>query len=351
MASSLKVVNETQSSILAQKYQKKTDKEHVLDTPDTYTGSMTVTDYDTFVFVDNADKSNGNDKDGETNDKLNMSNDKIVEKQVSIVPGLYKIFDEAVVNTRDQTVRMRNLIDKGNTDAIPVTEIDISFDKQEGTITLSNNGNGIDIAKHPAENIWIPELIFAHLRTSTNYDKTEKKTTGGKNGFGIKLAFIWSTWARIETVDHIRKLKYTQEFENNLNIIKEPSITKYTKKPYTKVSFKPDYKRMGLSGLTDDLLALFKRRVFDLAAVTDKSVKVKYNNELVPIKSFLQYVDYYVGDKTTTARIHEEANERWEYVVCMAPKEEFTQVSFVNGIFTSKGGKHVEYVLTSLCEK
>lgn len=78
-----------------------------------------------------------------------------------------------------------------------------------------------------------PRVDFAHLRTSTNYDKTEKKITGGKNGFGIKLAFIWSTWARIETVDHIRKLKYIQEFENNLDIIKPPTVTKYTKNPYT----------------------------------------------------------------------------------------------------------------------
>ena len=347
MASTSIINNKTQDSNLAQKYQKKTDKQHVLDTPDTYTGSMTTTDYDTFVFVDNA-KYNSTDDNTSSNDN---NNDKIVEKQVSIVPGLYKIFDEAVVNTRDQTIRMRDLIDKGNADAIPVTEIDISIDMQTGIITLRNNGNGIDIAKHPVENIWIPELIFAHLRTSTNYDKTEKKTTGGKNGFGIKLAFIWSTWARIETVDHIRKLKYIQEFENNLDIIKPPSVEKFTQKPFTKVSFKPDYKRMGLNGLTDDLLALFKRRVFDLAAVTEKSVKVKYNNELVPIKSFLHYVDYYVGDKTTTARIHEEANERWEYVVCMAPKEEFTQVSFVNGIFTSKGGKHVEYILNQFVRK
>jgi len=351
MASVSSVNNKTQDSTLAQKYQTKTDKQHVLETPDTYTGSMTITDYDTFVFVSNANvTANVNATSDDTSPK-ETTNDKIVEKQVAIVPGLYKIFDEAVVNTRDQTIRMRDLIDKGNADAIPVTEIDISIDTQTGIITLCNNGNGIDIAKHPVENIWIPELIFAHLRTSTNYDKTEKKTTGGKNGFGIKLAFIWSTWARIETVDHIRKLKYIQEFENNLNTIKEPSITKYTKKPFTLVSFKPDYARMGLAGLTEDLLALFKRRVFDLAAVTDKSVKVKYNNELVPIKSFLHYVDYYVGDKSTTARIHEEANERWEYVVCMAPKEEFTQVSFVNGIFTSKGGKHVEYVLNQFVRK
>ena len=262
---------------LAQKYQKKTDKQHVLDNPDTYTGSMNLTDYDTFVF----------------------DADSIKAKQITIVPGLYKIVDEAAVNTRDQAVRMKDLIDKGQVNTLPVTEIDISIDEKEGIITMYNNGNGIDVAKHPAEDIWIPELIFAQMRTSTNYDKEQKKTTGGKNGFGIKLAFIWSTWGKIETVDHIRGLKYVQEFEDNLNIIKPPTISKCSKKPYTIVSFKPDYKRMGLSGgLTPDMLALLKRRVYDLAAVTDKTVKVKYNSELVPVKNFLQYVDLYIGTKS-----------------------------------------------------
>ena len=328
-----KTANKTsEEKELAQKYQKKTDKQHVLDAPDTYTGSMTSTDYDTFVY----------DTHG------------ISAKHITIVPGLYKIIDEAAVNTRDQAVRMRELIEKGQettTTHVPVTEIDITIDETTSVITLYNNGNVIDIAKHPEENIWIPELIFAHLRTSTNYDKSQKKTTGGKNGFGIKLAFIWSSWARIETVDHVRGLKYVQEFENNLNIIKPPSVTKCSKKPYTIVSFKPDYPRMGLLGLTPDMLALLKRRVFDLAAVTDKTVKVKYNSELVPVKNFLQYVDLYVGNKAATDRVHEEANERWEYVVCLAPKEEFTQVSFVNGIFTGKGGKHVDYILNQLVKK
>ena len=108
---------------------------------------------------------------------------------------------------------------------------------------------------------------------------------------------------------------------------------------------------MGLTGLTPDMMALLKRRVFDLAAVTDKTIKVKYNSELVPIKNFLHYVDLYVGNKATTDRVHEEANERWEYVVCLAPKEEFTQVSFVNGIFTGKGGKHVDYILNQIVKK
>jgi DNA topoisomerase-2 len=328
----MKTTQSSDDTQLAQKYQKKTDKQHVLDTPDTYTGSMTLTDYETFIVDQSA----------------------IVAKQISIVPGLYKIIDEAIVNARDHVVRMKEAQAQAagaQAQDLPVTEIDITIDEKEGIITICNNGNGIDVAKHPEEDIWIPEMIFAQLRTSTNYDKEAKKTTGGKNGFGIKLAFIWSSWAKIETIDHKRGLKYVQEFADNLNVIKPAVVSKSTKKPYTLISFKPDYKRMGLPGLTPDMLALIKRRVFDLAAITDKTVKVKFNSELIPIKNFLQYVDLYVGDKAVTSRVHEEANDRWEYVVCLAPKEEFTQVSFVNGIFTGKGGKHVDYILNQFVRK
>ena len=84
---------------------------------------------------------------------------------------------------------------------------------------MLNDGNGIDVEKHPEHNIYIPEMIFGHLMTSTNYKKNAKKITGGKNGFGFKLVLIYSTWGRIETVDHIRGKKYVQEFKNNLSTI------------------------------------------------------------------------------------------------------------------------------------
>uniref|UniRef100_A0A6C0HHK4 DNA topoisomerase (ATP-hydrolyzing) n=1 Tax=viral metagenome TaxID=1070528 RepID=A0A6C0HHK4_9ZZZZ len=333
---------------LSQKYQKKTDKQHVLDNPDTYTGSMEMTDYDTYVY----------------NDETNT----IVAKHISIIPGLYKLFDEGVVNCRDHCVRMAQAMGlykevDGNTDKkpIPVTYIDIGI-AEDGTITMTNDGNGIDIAKHPEEDIWIPEMIFGHLRTSTNYDKTQKKITGGKNGFGFKLVLIWSKYGKVETVDHTRGLIYTQEFADNLNIIKKPVIKKCAKKPYTKITFKPDYARLGITALSPDMLSLLKRRIYDIAAVTDKNIKVKYNGEVIPVKHFQQYVDLYIGAKTiplvvggggkgAEPRIYEEANERWEYVVALAPKEEFTQISFVNGIFTGKGGKHVDYIINQIVRK
>ena len=216
---------------------------------------------------------------------------------------------------------------------------------------MLNDGNGIDVAEHPEHKLWIPEMIFGHLRTSTNYDKTQKKIVGGKNGFGFKLVLIWSSWGRIETVDHTRGLKYVQEFENNLTVIHPPKITKCRGKPYTSVSFRPDFNRLGIQNFSPDMLALFKRRVYDIAAVTDKNVRVKFNGNTLPVKHFQQYVDMYIGGKSETKRVYEQSNERWEYAVCMAPKEEFTQVSFVNGIFTSKGGKHVDYLLNQILRK
>jgi DNA topoisomerase-2 len=318
------------SASLAKTYQKKTDKQHVLDNPDTYTGSMTKTEYDTYVI------------DADTNT--------IKPKQINIIPGLYKLFDEGIVNSRDHYVRMCQSMADCKANTIPVTYISVSI-SDDGVITIRNDGNGIDVAKHPEHNLWIPEMIFGHLRTSTNYDKSEQKIVGGKNGFGFKLVLIWSEWGTIETVDHVRGKKYKQTFKDNLNIIEPPTITSCKVKPYTEVVFKPDYKRLGIDGLSKDMLELFKRRVYDITAVTDKKIKVKYNGEPIPTNNFQQYVDLYIGKAGETKRIYECANERWEYAVCMAPSEEFTQVSFVNGIFTGKGGKHVDYLLNQLVRK
>lgn len=324
------------SAQLAQQYQKKSDKQHVLDNPDTYIGSVENVDANMWVFDD-------------------VSN-KIQLKTIEYIPGLYKLFDEGVVNCRDHVIRMiqNSRLDKKN-----VTYIDISID-ESGMITMENDGNGIDIAKHPEYDVWIPEMIFGHLRTSTNYNKDEKRIVGGKNGFGFKLVLIWSTYGRVETVDHVRGLKYVQEFKDNLDVLCPPTITKMkSTKPYTKVSFMPDYARFGLNvaqgGITSDMFALMKKRVYDIAAVTDhsaKKIKVGFNDTTVPVKNFQQYVDMYIGNKDETKRVYEAAdNERWEYAVALSATHEFQQVSFVNGICTFKGGKHIDYIMGQITRK
>ena len=317
---------------LSQQYQQKTDKQHILDNPDTYIGSVENVDALMWVYDD-------------------LTN-KIVLREIEYVPGLYKLFDEGIVNCRDHVIRM---IQSTMLEKKFVTYIETSVN-MDGTIVMTNDGNGIDVAKHPEYDFWIPEMIFGHLRTSTNYNKDEKKIVGGKNGFGFKLVLIWSEWGKIETIDHVRGLKYVQEFRRNLDEICPPVITKVASsvKPYTKVTFKPDYRRFGINGLTPDMLALLKKRVYDIGAVTDgsiKKIKVLYNGNTIPVKNFQQYIDFYIGSKDENKRVYEQSDERWEYAVALSSTHEFTQVSFVNGICTFKGGKHIDYIMGQIVRK
>jgi DNA topoisomerase-2 len=309
---------------LSAKYQKKTDKEHILDNPDTYIGSIENVEQTMYVY------------------QGNETSHSFIEKTMMYNPGLFKLFDEGIVNCRDHYIRM-----KQQPNGEQVTQIQVEI--KEDQITLINNGNGIDVEKHPEYDIWIPEMIFGHLRTSTNYNKNEKKITGGKNGFGFKLVLIWSTYGKIETIDHVRGLKYAQEFEKNLDVIHKPKITKSKSKPYTSVTFKPDYQRLGLQGLTADMLALFQRRVYDIAGITPKDVKVKMNQQSLKVNDFKHYVQLYLNEEDKKQTLYEVSGERWSIAVSL--NQEYKQVSFVNGICTSKGGKHVEYVVNQITKK
>jgi DNA topoisomerase-2 len=325
-------VKSSKNDLLALQYQQKTDKQHILDNPDTYIGSVENVDASLWVY-DEATK-------------------KICYRDIEYIPGLYKLFDEGIVNCRDHVIRM---IHSPMLSKRFVTYIDTTI-TEDGTITMANDGNGIDIAKHPENNLWIPEMVFGHLRTSTNYNKNEKRIVGGKNGFGFKLVLIWSTYGRVETVDHTRGLKYIQEFHDNLDRIDPPKITKVatTSKSYTKVTFRPDYTRFGINGITPDMLALLKKRIYDIGAITDhsiKKIKVSCNDTTINVRNFQQYIDLYIGGKDTTKRVYEHPDERWEYAVGISPNHEFMQVSFVNGICTFKGGKHIDYITGQIVRK
>jgi len=318
-------------------YQSKTDREHILHAPDTYIGSI--------------------DKSLQEMDVYDGG--KVLRKLVEFIPGLYKLFDEGIVNARDHVIRMKSKPDQKQVSYIRVSVSD------DGFITIENDGNGIDVAKHPVTGLWIPEMIFGHLRTSTNYNTEEKKIVGGKNGFGFKVVLIWSTFGEIETVDHTRQLKYVQRFSNNLESLGVPEVTKVAKtvKPYTRVSFRPDYARFGFGPSSDlktgseaalwrNFVELLHKRTVDIAACTDAKVKVYFNDQMVPIKSFHEYWTLYTpleeGETAGQKRVYESVGERWEYAVCLSQANEFKQVSFVNGIATFKGGRHVDYIVNQI---
>ena len=308
---------------MAEEYIKLTDREHVLRRPGMYLGEVAAADK-TFYYV----------QDG-----------KMAEKTARVCNGPYKLLDEAIINARDHAVKMS----ESGVKAAEVSYIRVSFDIEKGTFSVENDGEGIPIRMHTTENIYVPELIFGHLRTSTNYE-TSTNCVGGQNGYGIKLAAIWSTSLEIDLIGPKTDgslAHYVQTFNNNLTEISKPVIKPYKKKKiWTKITFRPDWTRFGCE-FDQAMQDWLKRRVYDLAAVTDKKIKVYLNDELVPVRSFEEYIGMYVGEKTAIF----ESTERWAYAVAVADSGEFRQVSFVNGINTMKGGKHVDYIVNQIVAK
>jgi len=136
-------------------YVKKTQLEHIFDIPDTYIGSIENTELETWVY--------------------NELTDKIEFRNIKYIPGLYKIFDEILVNATDHHVRL----EKDSTKLNKVTMISVNIDRDKNIISILNNGSGLPCVIHDTYKIYIPEMIFAQLLTSTNYDKSEKKNSWG----------------------------------------------------------------------------------------------------------------------------------------------------------------------------
>lgn len=304
------------------KYVKLNPREHVLTRPGMYIGSLEPDVANTWVYTNN----------------------EMQKKDIQYVSGLYKIFDEILVNVLDHIVRL-----KSHEDGKKVKEVKINI-TEDGTISVYNDGEGIEIVKDEDYNMYAPELIFGNMLTSSNYDDDEEKIIGGQNGIGAKACNIYSKSFEIETVDYKRKKIYKQCFSNNMKDRTEPIIEKYSKYPYTKITFLPDYEKFGMKKLTNDMKDLFTKRVYDVCALTEQNVKVFYNDEKIDIKSFEKYVDLYIGNKTDHPRVFDGSNERWE-VGASYSDDGFSQVSFVNGVCTQKGGKHVDYVVNQITKK
>ncbi len=317
-------------SQISKKYQKLDQRSHVLQRPGMYIGSTEKDVYKTWIFDTNENK--------------------MIKKEIQYVPGLYKIFDEILVNAIDHCERLKMLKQK-NTDIILMKNIKITIDRETGYIEVYNDGDGIEIELHPTYNIYIPELIFGHMLTSTNYDDKEERIIGGTNGLGSKCCNIFSKHFIVETVDAKQQKIFHQEYHDNMNIKGKASIRKSTKKPYTLIKFLPDYERFGYENLTDDMYNIMAKRVYDTCAITDTDINVFFNGVKLDFKSFEKYPDLYIGNKNEHTRVYEKVDDRWEVVASYNDEPGFEQISFVNGIATIRGGKHVDYITNQLIKK
>lgn len=329
-------------------YQRLTQLQHILKRPDTYIGSVERFESQQWIY--------------------NTETESMQLKNVSIVPGLFKIFDEILVNAADNKIRDPSM-----------KRIDVKIDAEKNTISVKNDGKGIPVEIHTKEKIYIPELIFGNLLTSSNYNDNEKKVTGGRNGYGAKLCNIFSTEFKVKTADKFNGKVYTQTWHNNMSTVDDPVIkSTKVKTEYTEITFKPDLAKFGMDHLDADILGVLRRRVFDVSGSV-RGVRVTLNGKTLKINNFKQYTELYVRalqegqeessksvkkesseDPTSTPTppieikkqtiVYQTLNERWE-IAFAASDGNFHQVSFVNSIATTAGGTHVDLIVNMLVNK
>ncbi len=337
------------------KYQKKTQLEHILHVPDTYIGSVekdNVRIYVPSVEIGNEGEEVENESlEGEEGKEVGNGTGKtkiapkvqMVQKDLTIVSGFIKLFDEVISNAADNYLR------GDGTQTIKVT-----VDRTNGSINVWNDGKGIPIEIHETEGIYVGQMIFGELLTSSNYDKDKnKKTTGGKNGYGVKLVNIYSTKFLLETYEASTGQVYRQEWADNMSTCKKPKITKAKKKAdYTSISYYPDFPRFHMSGIDDDTYEALWKRTYDLAGATAaKGLKVYWQGTLLmkARDNFGTYVSLYYPDSTQFVTDTSTGLGLWE--VAIGPSDgSFSQISFVNTILTSKGGSHVNLVADKVTE-
>jgi DNA topoisomerase-2 len=259
-------------------------------------------------------------------------------KVLSYSPALLKIFDEILVNA----------IDRNSMFPDQAKSISVMIDQESGTISVENSGplGGVSVEKHPTEGIWNPELTFGHLLTSTNYDDNDQRVTGGRNGYGAKLANVYSKLFVVVIKDAVNGFKYQQKWENNMGTCHPPKITKYTgKESFVNICFQPDWARFGMTGMDSAMVQIIEKRVWDAMMCTSPKCSVTFQGSKIKKISFEAYCKMYLDEEDTRVAVY--SIDRW--LVAVAPSDGgFQQVSFVNGICTTKGGTHVDHVANAV---
>lgn len=261
-------------------------------------------------------------------------NGKIIQKNITSSSGLMRIFIEVLSNAFDNFQRSRDA-------GMECTKIKINIDKTTGEIRVLNNGLYIPIEyfkdEHGKEEKYKHSVIFGELLTSTNFDDDEERFSSGRNGVGVKLTNVYSKFFRVRGADPEKKKLFSQVWKDNMHAESKPKIKDYTgNKGYTEISWIADLERFGFTEYTDDIIAQFVKYIYDIAMLT--GIKIYYNDELIHI-SFSDYVKMYIPDGDEISPYYFETSDS---KVGIIPSLTYAQISFVNGIYTPKGGVHID---------
>jgi DNA topoisomerase-2 len=298
----------SKGKVAADEYSKLDHVQHVLLRPDTYIGAVSHQTLPQWVCVREGDKN------------------RLIQRDVDSVSGLTRIFIEVLSNAVDNCWKSKGTRNKQ-------TNIQIKVDRR-GRTSVVNDGRPIPVVKHSEEDMYIPELIFGTLLTSSNYDDSEDRHSSGRNGYGVKLTNIFSSTFRVKCSDG--KKTFRQVFTHNMSERSEPEIDKAeTKETYTKIVYYPDFAYFQLKEYSMEMIAMFKKLAIDAAMYT--GITVLFNGDEIQIPNLTTYVEMFPHNPTETLKL----NSTDSSVIYTTVSEPYS-LSFVNGVYTEDGGVHLD---------
>jgi DNA topoisomerase-2 len=264
-----------------------------------------------------------------------VRNGRIVHEDVTYVPAVLKLFEELVSNAADNGLH--------SPPPLPPVHISVA----DGVVRVANGGLPITIEFDDEEGMYVPELIFGNLLTSSHYDETESNA-GGKNGYGAKAVNVFSESFEVDLRDGRRR--YQQRWTGNMYHKEPPVITDDTGLPRVEVSYRMDFARFGLdpvAGYGDPYEALMERVALDYAFNCRQATVFNGRTyDAMTAREYALLLD--VGARPHVHYVSEERTSTGMHVIefaVAAVEGEAAPISFANGICTYAGGCHVDLVM------
>jgi DNA gyrase subunit B/topoisomerase-4 subunit B len=227
------------------------------------------------------------------------------------------------------------------------SEITVQLHDDGETVTVTDNGRGIPVDKHPKTKKPALEVVLTVLHAGGKFDGNSYKTAGGLHGVGASVVNALSK--KLVAIVKRDGCQYRMEFSKGVPKTALQKLKGTVRGTGTSITFTPD---PTIFPKTDFNPATIRARI-ETSSYIHRGVKIVFVDDVNKTKESFHHengiVDY-IGKVLTernTKPIHEsifsyrrDDQERMEFVMQWTESTDEHVRSFVNGIPTPSGGTH-----------
>ena len=253
-------------------------------------------------------------------------------------PGLHHLLWEIVDNAVDEAANGY------------ASSIEVTLHKDGKSLTVSDNGRGIPVDKHPKKKVPALQVILTTLHAGAKFDHKNYITSGGLHGVGASVVNALSS----ELVATVRRdgKTYRQKYARGKPKTRLETISTNTRGTGTTIFFRPDSKIFETIKYDPELI----KEHLEVKTYLNRTLKIVFKDDVNGQRFEFQHeggINEYLQElvrQAETRTVHEEVftvlqeelrdGARVEIALqwTEAPKERIK--SFVNGIPTRDGGTH-----------